>query len=93
MEARVSVLICRGPSVTQLTIFPHENQVPASQGASHGGMQPLESGVWYHLEPLAVLPVDTLSPLSIRLDGCGLGQCVVNTFSSEIYPPLRQGTI
>ena len=56
-------------------------------------MQPLESGVWYHLEPLAVLPVDTLSPLSDRLDGCGLGQCVVNTFSSEIYPPLRQGTI
>ena len=93
MEARVSVLIFRGPSPTELTVFPCENQVPAGQGESHGGMQPLESGVRYHLEPLAVLPVDTLSPLSINLGGCGLGQCVVNTFSRKIYPPLRQGTI
>lgn len=93
MEARVSVLIFRGPSPAELTVFPCENQVPAGQGESHGGMQPLESGVWYHLEPLAVLPVDTLSPLYINLGGCGLGQCVVNTFSRKIYPPLRQGTI
>lgn len=67
MEARVSVLICRGPSPTQLIIFPPENQVPAGQGDSHGGMQPLESGVCgyslstFHLDLMAVVWGNVLS--------------------------------
>lgn len=58
----------------QFTISPIGNQAPAGRGqGSTGAFGPLESGVQCHLEPLALLPMDVLSPLPTDLGGCGLG--------------------